>query len=68
MELISSSLGIEHTILLVDDSNLEFQSHNNQLKSKYLVSILQRKNEPRISFHKACIISSLRTQSARTGI
>ena len=43
-------------------------SHNNQLKSKYLASILQRKNEPRISFHKACIISSLRTQGARTGI
>ena len=43
-------------------------SHNNQLKSKYLASILQRKNEPRISFHKACIKSSLRTQGARTGI
>ena len=56
MGFLNSSLGIGHTILLIDDSNLEFQSHNNQLKSKHLVSILpSKKKEPRISFTRALL-------------
>ena len=67
MGLLNSSLGIGHTILLIDDSNLEFQSHNNQLKSKYLVSILPSKKKTSHSFHKGFTKGILPKQGARTG-